>query len=161
PREAIYLDADAATFELFYYQQPTGGNIQIFDNGVSLGLVSTAGEPGPAYYHMDVVPGQHRIEVETIDNNPVRLFGWVSEKPTGVTYEPLGINGAQASIVFDWNETTLRSNIERRDPALIVLAYGTNEAGRKDITLESYRAMFTELIAKFRRAAPAATILVV
>jgi lysophospholipase L1-like esterase len=161
PREAVYLDADASTFELFYYQQPDGGTIQIYDNSVPLERVSTAGDPGPAYYHFEAVPGQHRLEVETVDKGPVRLFGWVAEKATGVTYEPLGINGAQASIVFDWNETTLRSNIERRDPALIVLAYGTNEAGRKDITLESYRAMFTELIAKFRRAAPAATILVV
>ena len=161
PREAVYLDAEASMFELFYYQQPDGGTIQIYDNGTPLERVSTAGDPGPAYYHFEAIPGQHRLELETVDKGPVRLFGWVAEKPTGVTYEPLGINGAQASIVFDWNETTLRSNIERRDPALIVLAYGTNEAGRKDITLESYRAMFTELIAKFRRAAPAATILVV
>jgi lysophospholipase L1-like esterase len=161
PREAVYLDAEASMFELFYYQQPDGGTIQIYDNGVPLERVSTAGDPGPAYFHFEAVPGPHRMEVETVDKGPVRLFGWVAEKPTGVTYEPLGINGAQASIVFDWNETTLRSNIERRDPALIVLAYGTNEAGRKDITLESYRSMFTELIAKFRRAAPAATILVV
>ncbi len=62
---------------------------------------------------------------------------------TGVTYETLGINGAQASIMLNWNEAVLRSNIERRNPSLIVLAYGTNEAGRKDWTLESYRDMFS------------------
>ena len=45
----------------------------------------------------------------------------------------------------------LRSNIERRNPALIVLAYGTNEAGRKDWTLESYRDMFAQLIAAHSR----------
>src|SRR6185369_17760468 len=89
------------------------------------------------------------------------LFGWVAEKPTGVTYEELGINGAQASIILDWNEETLRSNIERRNPGLIVLAYGTNEAGRKDWTLESYRAMYSQMIAKLRADAPTATILVV
>jgi len=88
------------------------------------------------------------------------MFGWVAENPTGVTYETLGINGAQASIVLNWDATVLRSNIERRDPALIVLAYGTNEAGRKDWTLESYRDMYSQLIARFREAAPAATILV-
>jgi len=60
-----------------------------------------------------------------------------------------------------WNEETLRSNIERRNPALIVLAYGTNEAGRKDWTLESYRAMYSQMIAKLRADAPTATILVV
>src|ERR1022692_4639607 len=48
-----------------------------------------------------------------------RLFGWVAEKSTGVTYETLGINGASASIILDWNAETLRSNIERRNPALI------------------------------------------
>jgi lysophospholipase L1-like esterase len=73
----------------------------------------------------------------------------------------LGINGAQASIVFDWNEAVLRSNIERRNPGLIVLSYGTNEAGRKDWTAETYRDMFSQLIGRFRNAAPTATILVV
>ena len=87
----------------------------------------------------------HRVEAETLDRGPVRLFGWVAENTTGVTYEELGINGAQASIVLGWNEETLRSNIERRNPALIVLAYGTNEAGRKDWTLESYREMYSRL----------------
>jgi lysophospholipase L1-like esterase len=107
------------------------------------------------------MPGPHRLELETLDRAPVRLFGWVAEKPTGITYETLGINGAAASIVLDWNEETLRSNIARRNPALIVLAYGTNEAGQKSWTLESYRDMFTKLIARFRAAAPAATILVI
>jgi lysophospholipase L1-like esterase len=161
PREAIYLDADAATFELFYYQQPGGGSFQVYDNGTPLDRVSTAGEPGPAYYHFEGVPGPHRLEVETVDAAPVRLFGWVAEKNTGVTYETLGINGASASIVMDWDETTLKSNVERRDPALIVLAYGTNEAGRPDLTLEGYRDMFIQMIARFRKAAPTATILVI
>lgn len=161
PREAVYLDAEAATFELFYYQQPGGGSFQVYDNGMPLDRVSTAGDPGPAYYHFEGIPGPHRLEVETEDPAPVRLFGWVAEKNTGVTYETLGINGAQASIALDWNEPTLRSNVERRDPALIVLAYGTNEAGRKDITLEGYRDMFIQLISRFRKASPTATILVI
>ena len=56
--------------------------------------ISTDGDPGPAYYHLDDDPGPHRVEVETLDRAPVRLFGWVAEKATGVTYETLGINGA-------------------------------------------------------------------
>jgi lysophospholipase L1-like esterase len=159
--EAVYLDANAAEFELFYYQQPGGGTLQIYDNGVPMEQISTDGEAGPAYYHLESLPGQHRVEAETLDRGPVRLFGWVAENTTGVTYETLGINGAEASIVLGWNEETLRSNIERRNPALIVLAYGTNEAGRKDWTLESYRDMYTRLIERLRMDAPTATILVV
>jgi lysophospholipase L1-like esterase len=159
--EAIYLDANAAEFELFYYQQPGGGTLQLYDNGVPMEQISTDGEPGPAYYHLEAVPGMHRVEAETLDRSPVRLFGWVAENTTGVTYEELGINGAEASIILGWNEETLRSNIEHRNPALIVLAYGTNEAGRKDWTLESYREMYSHLIARLRADAPTATILVV
>jgi lysophospholipase L1-like esterase len=85
----------------------------------------------------------------------------VAENTTGVTYETLGINGAEASIILNWNEETLRSNIERRNPALIVLAYGTNEAGRKDWTLENYREMYSRLIQRLRMDAPTAAILVV
>lgn len=161
PHEAVYLQADGQQFELFYLQQPGGGALQVYDNGGLVERISTDGEPAPGYYHYETVPGSHKFEVETLDHAPVRLFGWVAENPTGVTYETLGINGAQASIVFDWNEAVLRSNVERRNPGLIVIAYGTNEAGRKDWTLETYRDMFAQLIGRFRAAAPTATILVI
>jgi lysophospholipase L1-like esterase len=161
PHEAVYLQADGQQFELFYLVQPNGGQIQIFDNGSPIETISTAGEGAPGYFHYETTPGQHKLEAETLDHAPVRLFGWVAENATGVTYETLGINGASASIMLDWNETTLRSNIERRNPALIVLAYGTNEAGRKGETVDAYRDMYVNLIARVRAAAPAATILII
>jgi lysophospholipase L1-like esterase len=161
PHEGVYLLADGQQFELFYLQQPGGGSVQIYDNGAPVERISTDGEAGPGYYRYETVPGSHRFEAETLDHSPVRLFGWVAENLTGVTYETLGINGAQASIVLNWNDTVLRSNIERRNPALIVIAYGTNEAGRKDWTLDTYRDMFIQLIARFREAAPTATIFVI
>jgi lysophospholipase L1-like esterase len=161
PRESVYLLADCQQFELFYLRQPGGGAIQMYDNGTPVERISTDGTPAPGYYHYEGVPGQHRFEFETLDRAPVRLFGWVAENSRGVTYEELGINGAQASIPLNWDEVTLRSNIERRNPALIVLAYGTNEAGRKDWTVESYRDMFIQMIGRFRKAAPTATILVI
>jgi len=161
PRQSVYLVAEGQQFELYYLQQPGGGAIQIYDNGTPVERISTDGETAPSYFHYDAEPGAHRLEAETLDRAPVRLFGWVAEKPTGVTYEALGINGASASMMLDWNGEVLRSNIERRNPALIVLSYGTNEAGRKDWTLESYRDMFTRLIERLRTDAPTATILVV
>lgn len=161
PRQSVYVVAEGQQFELYYLQQPGGGAIQIYDNGAPVERISTDGESAPSYFHYDAEPGPHRLEAETLDRAPVRLFGWVAEKPTGVTYEALGINGAQASMMLNWNEEVLKSNIERRNPALIVLSYGTNEAGRKDWTLESYRDMFTRLIERLRADAPTATILVV
>jgi lysophospholipase L1-like esterase len=161
PHESLYLIAEAQQFELFFLRQPGGGAVQIYDNGVPVERLATDGEMGPSYYHYQAEPGTHKLEAQTLDSAPVRLFGWVAEKASGVTYEPLGINGAQAPMLLNWNEEVLRSNIERRNPSLIVLSYGTNEAGYKGWTVEKYRDMFIRLIGRFREAAPTATILVV
>lgn len=161
PHEAVYLLAEGQQFELFYLQQPGGGSVQIYDNGGLVERISTDGAEEPGYFHYEATPGQHKLEAETLDHAPVRLFGWVAENTTGITYETLGINGAQASIMLDWNEPVLKSNIERRNPSLIILAYGTNEAGRRDWTLETYQKMFEELIGRIRAAAPTATIMVI
>jgi lysophospholipase L1-like esterase len=160
-RESVYLSVECQTFELYYWQQPGGGSLQIFDNGNPIDQISTDGDFAPGYYRYETEPGPHRFEVETLDRAPVRLFGWVTEKATGVTYESLGINGVSASVILDWNVDVLTSNLRRRNPALIVLAYGTNEASRKDWTIESYRDVYIQLIRRLRQAAPTATILVV
>jgi lysophospholipase L1-like esterase len=160
PRESLYIEAEASEFELFYYQQPGGGSVQLYDSGVPLDLISTGGEARPGYYHVAATPGPHRFELETLDRDPVRLFGWVAENPTGITYETFGINGASATTVAQWEPTTLRDNLEHRNPDLIVLAYGTNEAGSTQWTLEKYQSMFTGLLKQFREASPTASILV-
>ena len=160
PNEDVYLVAECQQLELFYLQQPGGGAVQLYDNGAPVERISTDGELGPGYYKYLTTPGAHRFELETIDRGPVRLFGWVAENSGGVTYDTMGINGAQASIVLNWDQQLLQSNIEHRNPALIVLAYGTNEAGDPEWTLESYREMFSTLLQRFRQAAPTASILV-
>ena len=164
PRQSVYLEASCRKLELFYLQQPGGGDLRLYDNGEAVDIISTDGTLGPGYYRYDVNPEAgvdgHRFELETLHNAPVRLFGWVTEKDHGVTYETLGINGAQASVVFRWDEAILASNIARRNPALIVLAYGTNEATNPDWTQETYRDMFSALLQRMRQAAPTASILV-
>nr|MDP9114801.1 hypothetical protein [Acidobacteriota bacterium] len=82
PGQSIFLLAEGQSFELYYLQQPAGGAIQIYDNGTPVDRLSTAGETAPRYFHYDAAPGQHRLEVETLEHAPVRLFGWVAEKPS-------------------------------------------------------------------------------
>ncbi len=158
--QSIYLEAECSRLELFYLQQPGGGELQLYDNGAAVDKIATDGTLGPGYFQYQASAGSHRFELETLQRGPVRLFGWVTEKDRGVTYETLGINGAQASIMFRWDDAMLASNIARRNPALIVLAYGTNEASNSEWTQESYREMFSTLLQRLRQDAPTASILV-
>jgi lysophospholipase L1-like esterase len=99
--------------------------------------------------------------LRTLSAAPVRLFGWVAQNHAGVTYETLGINGAQANLMLDWNSAILQPELTSRDPALIVLAYGTNEALNRSWTAEEYRAALTEIIRRLRAAVPVASILLI
>jgi lysophospholipase L1-like esterase len=90
----------------------------------------------------------------------VKLFGWVADRNRGVSYEALGINGAEAPVILKWNQDVLATYLQRRNPGMIVLAYGTNEASDPKWTAESYQEALSALIRNLRAAAPAASILV-
>ena len=86
--------------------------------------------------------------------------GWRT-RPAGVTYEALGLNGAEAGVILKWNQDMLATYLQRRNPGLIVLAYGTNEASDPAWLTESYRDSFAQVIARLRQMAPEASILVI
>ena len=160
PGQTIYLDADCASVELDYLQQPNGGRVALSDNGETVKEASTEGGFAPGFLEYAAAPGHHRLEVRTLDAAPVRLFGWVTENPKGITYESMGINGAEAALIERWDEAMHAAYLKRRDPALIVLAYGTNEAGDAKWSEDGYLDAFSAILQRLRRAVPAASILV-
>jgi lysophospholipase L1-like esterase len=162
----VSLDADATSLEVQYLVQSNGGSIEIRDNDTLITTVSTASSDILAadtagHFTTKVEPGPHHFEVLTIDHAPVRLLGLSTENSAGVTYEAAGINGAEASLFLRWNETLQQTLMTAANPALIVLSYGTNEAGDRNWTEEGYAEMFRRIIERVRRATPNASILVV
>jgi lysophospholipase L1-like esterase len=162
----VSLDADATSLQVQYLIQPNGGSIEVRDNDNLIATVSTASSdtlaPDTAgHFDTPVEPGPHHFEVLTVDQAPVRLLGLSTENSTGITYEAAGINGAEASLFLRWNEALQQTLLTEINPALIVLSYGTNEAGDRNWTEEGYAAMFQRIIERVRRLAPNASILVV
>lgn len=156
----ISLDADATSVEVQYLIQPGGGEIEIYDGETLLTTVSTDGETAAGHFDSPVAPGPHHFEVRTVSSAPVRLFGIVTEQSAGVTYEAIGLNGAEAGLILRWNQTLADELMSQRDVSLVVLAYGTNEASDSNWSEESYSAMFRTLIGRVRKQAPDAAILV-
>lgn len=159
--ESVFLNAECDRIEIDYLQHPGGGSVALYDNGQPLTEFSTDGELSPEWATYDATAGPHQFVLKTLDARLVRLFGWVADRASGVTYEALGINGAEASVILRWNEAMLATYLQRRNPGLIVLAYGTNEASDPNWMPETYRAMFDSLLQRLRNDAPAAPILVI
>jgi lysophospholipase L1-like esterase len=160
PGQSVYLDTECDHLEIDYLQQPGGGDLALYDYDERLEQFSTAGELGAGFLQYQATPGPHRYGLRTLTSRPVRLFGWVADRQAGVTYEALGINGAEAGVILRWDQDMLATYLQRRNPGLIVLAYGTNEASDPNWSQEPYQSMFSALLQRLRRAAPAASILV-
>jgi lysophospholipase L1-like esterase len=79
----------------------------------------------------------------------------------GVTFDALGINGARASRALAWDESIFSAHLAARNPDLIIVAYGTNEAGDDDFNA----AIFFRTVHSFTRTAeasvPGASLLVI
>ncbi len=161
PAQSVTLSVECQQLELHYLQQPGGGELKFSVDGVETSTVATDGDLGPGVYRYTPTPGPHQYALRTLSSAPVRLFGWVAQNQAGVTYETLGINGAQADLQLDWNAAILSGEIAERDPALIVVAYGTNEALSRSWTAEQYRAALLAVIQRLRSAAPLASILLI
>ncbi len=161
PGQTVSLTTTCDRLQLFYLQQPDGGAVEFTVDGKQVGLIDTNGELASGVYEYTPEPGMHDYLLRTTSREPVRLLGWASDANTGVTVETLGINGAQANVMLNWDEALWSAQVAERDPALIILAYGTNEANDPKFGWEEYRADLRAVLARVRRAAPVASILMI
>jgi lysophospholipase L1-like esterase len=159
--QTISLTASGELLDIFYLKQPGGGQLQLTADGEPAGTFSTDGETGPGHFEATLPPGSHQLVLRTLNFAPVRLFGWSLDNRQGVTFETLGINGSQAHVILGWDDQLWADELTRRAPALVIVAYGTNEANSHLWTPEQYRADLIALIDRMKRAAPAASILMI
>jgi lysophospholipase L1-like esterase len=159
--ERITLSAPCATLELQYLQQPGGGSLRFTDNGIDVAEIQTdAPVSGPGTYSYFCPAGDHHFEVTTEQSAPVTLLGWVAIQP-GVTWESIGINGAEAPLILKWDPELFSRYLKDSSPALIVLAYGTNEAAAAHWDEETYTQTFASIIDTLHQYVPESSILVV
>ncbi|MEY4579626.1 MAG: hypothetical protein RL701_4329 [Pseudomonadota bacterium] len=152
----------ASEFELFYWKQPGGGRFKLSIDGKPFELSAAASDPGPAYEKWQVPDGQHRVEITTRGDGPVRIFGVALERETpGVIVDALGIPGFRAKSHLSWDDTLYREHLTRRHPDLVVLAYGTNESGDAGQPIETYAGELRKVVGRIRHVVPNASCLLV
>lgn len=149
-------------FDLFYLEQPGGGDFEVFIDGEHVRRVRTAaGERRPGYAKFEVSDGPHEFKLRVRGNGPVRVFGVALEREaSGVVVDTLGINGARARSHLLWEDRTYREHLQRRDPDLVILAYGTNESGDEQ-PIREYMAQLDRVLTRIQEAVPEASCLLV
>jgi lysophospholipase L1-like esterase len=174
PDETVTLTTTCQTLQVQYLRQAGGGHIDFSDNGTFISTIDTgdnAGDTaslesaqavnsarGAGTMTYSCTPGVHDFELTTLDDAPVRLLGLVTEQP-GITYECLGINGAVAPLILRWDQQLFADYLRQRRPALIVLAYGTNESTASPEHDSEYVAQLRQVVRTLHSIVPEASIL--
>ena len=149
--------------ELFWLEQPGGGRFDLMVDNTLLSTISTHGDTVRLGARLIRVPdGPHTVEIRPRGDGEVRLFGVTLERDApGVVVDSLGIRGARASVILKWNAEIWAQQLTRRRPDLVLLAYGTNEAGDTHQPIERYERILTKVIARVKGASPQASCVLV
>lgn len=116
-------------------------------------------EEGFAVFEKTMKSGPREVKVRPAGNGPVTFYGVVldSNKP-GVVMDTLGINGSRATDHLQWDAGLFAAQLKRRDPDLVVLAYGTNAVGDND-DLDDYQKRLETVLSRLRSVVPDAACL--
>ena len=150
-------------YELYLQSQPDGGKLEIVVDDQVIRRISTEGESvANAYVSFSIPKGSSSVTFRSRGDGPTRIYGLSAENPgPSVVVDTLGINGARVRYHLLWDDQTYLEHVVRRDPALITLAYGTNESGDDDVPLELYEQRLREALSRLQDVAPNASCLLI
>lgn len=162
PGETAWVEGEGEHFRLSFLRQPAGGSIEVRRDDRQVETVSLAGPHGVGELRL-VAPeaGPHRWELRTTVRGATRLLGAALENERGVVYSPLGQNGATIDILLACEDRTFRELLRIERPDLVIVAFGTNEAGDPRFDAAAYELLVDRVLARFRDARPEAGLLVV
>ena len=160
--EIVLADPGQSRFEVWYLRQPEGGVFTFSADRKQLGSIDTSGsvkEPGFAPFTVE--GGASDLEIR-VERGPVRVFGITAEKAgPGVVYDSLGLNGASITVLSRmFNQGHWTEELRHRNPDLVVLNYGTNEADFAAFVDKQYEPELRTAIGRLRQALPNASLLV-
>jgi lysophospholipase L1-like esterase len=145
-----------------FLAQPNGGALSIRVDQQHPVRISTAALIDRATRRTIPIGGRaHVVELQTVDEGPVHLIGWTTEQHrAGIIYENHGTIGATVNLLGRMHPATVAHELSDSRPALLVIAFGTNEGFDAQLDLRTYRASFLEQVAALQRVTPQAAILV-
>lgn len=157
--------ASVAQFEILYQAAPDHGVLRYrVDDGVWQRLDTKTAPiepPHPARHVIPIPDGPHRLTMEHGGGGLLELYGVVLERAQpGVIVDSLGVVGRRLGSLRSWDWSIIGEQLATRDPRLVVLQYGTNEADDPDLDLVAIARYYDDTILRIRAAAPTASILI-
>lgn len=148
-------------FQIYYRTQPNGGRLRYQIDDSERQELETRGDHGDAVEVVEVPDGPHELEIRAGGGGPVRLYGVALERDVpGVVYDSLGLVGARARRLLNYDAAHVARQMELRQPDLVILGFGGNEADDPVHRVDSYEAEMVQVIQRMRAGRQDAACLV-
>lgn len=138
--------------ELWYRAQPRGGRVRLQVDHDEPVLISTAtnDDGHDAWHTVSVGDGPHTLDLKAAGGGQVRLYGVVMERDgPGVVWDGMAQLGAFSRKMLLFDPQHLRTQIDHRDPALLVFMFGGNDLTIAPHKLDRYEQDFALMLRRF------------
>lgn len=145
--------------EVSFATQPKGGEAEVTFGGVQRSVAT--GAENQNIKRVRIERKGRELKVVTKDKGAVSILSWaVGQNRPGLRYVNFGIPGATADTPGRWDKSFVEEQLAHLKPSLIVLGYGTNEGFNDDLDPQAYEARVTALVARLKKHAPQASVLI-
>jgi lysophospholipase L1-like esterase len=151
------------TFAVEFLTRPGGSPFTVSADGGEPVRVSTAASVA-AVGRFDLPLGRpaRQIELRAAGRPPIVLLGWGGERRVpGIVYENHGTIGATVGLLGQMTPEAVAFELADRRPALLIVAFGTNEGFDDDLDLNRYAGRFLAGVETLRRQSHGAPVLVI
>ena len=153
--------------DVSFLKSPQGGTVDILLDGAVVNQVDLRGAAGePLIRRLLPASGSvgkfKRLEVKTTSAGRVELSGvFVDQRQSGVSYLSVGFPSARVTILERMAPENLADDMQRIDPDMVVLAFGTNEGFDDNLDITAYRKTLTGIVTALTRARPGLRIAII
>lgn len=164
PLTSTFETRGAGVADVLYLAQPGGGALELRADGQLLKELPTHEDPPrPALARLTLPQDSKRLSLST--RGKVGVYGLALEsKVPGIVYDSIGLPGATAKVLLRADEAAFREQLAEREPSLVVLMLGGNEAfefARGTLDAEGASRAFSRLVDRVQVAVPTAACLLV
>jgi lysophospholipase L1-like esterase len=159
----VGTDGEFDRVEVELLRQPGGGTaILQLDTGDPIKVSTADSRTEAMWVPIPATSLSRGLTVRATGDGAVDVLAWrIARGQPGVIYANLGTIGASVNIMDRWDPQIVGQELRHLSPALIVLAFGTNEGFRDGTVLSDYAETFAARLRALHEAAPSAAILVI
>ncbi len=149
------------TIEIELLREPNGGSFALDVDGHVVRTIATKGRSEFERIVTPLARAGYHATLALKGDGPVTILSWSLLRKSGLVYVSHGVSGETVNLLGRWNQGLAHWQIGTLNPALVIVAFGTNEGFTTRFNAEEYESDFRERLKGLRAMVPNASVVVV